>query len=152
MASESFDRSAVVTADPQTCWDVVTDVPKLVAWVTVLDDAQELARLEKYTAVLADRMGPFKLRADLDIAVSEVVPGAHIRVVATGEDRQINSRINIDAVVTLAEAEGGTEVAANGTYEIIGKVATMGAGMIRQKATKILDQFFGSLTGELGGK
>lgn len=152
MASENFERSSTVQADPQKCWDVVTDVPRLVEWVSVLENAREVAPLEKYTAVLADRLGPFKLTADLGIDVSEVVAGEHIRVRAAGEDRQVKSRIAIDAVVTLAPAaQGGTLVTATGTYEVIGKVATMGAGMIRQKATKILDQFFGHLTDELGG-
>ncbi len=152
MASESFERTSTVQADPTKCWEVVTDVPRLVEWVSVLEDAHEVAPLASYTAVLADRLGPFKLTADLAITVSEVVPGKHIRVQATGEDHQVKSRIGIDAVLTLAPAGGGgTAVTATGSYEVIGKVATMGAGMIRQKATKILDQFFGHLTDELGG-
>jgi carbon monoxide dehydrogenase subunit G len=98
-----------------------------------------------------DRLGPFKLRADLVIDVSEVVPGEHIRVRAAGEDRQVASRIGIDAVLALEDApDGGSRVAVTGSYEVIGKVATMGAGMIRQKAAKVLDEFFGHVAGELG--
>ncbi len=106
MASERFERSSTVQADPAKCWEVVTDVPRLVEWVSVLEDAREVAPLASYTAVLADRLGPFKLTAELDITVSEVVPGEHIRVQAAGEDHQVKSRIGIDAVLTLAPATG----------------------------------------------
>ncbi len=145
-----FDRSQLVAADRDACWKVYTDVPKLVTWVSILDDAQEISPLESYTAVLADRIGPFTLRADLDIQVSEVVPGEHIRVHAEGEDRQVGSRIRIDAVLTTASDDRGTLVRAQGSYEVVGKVATMGAGMIVKKADKILDEFFASSVAELG--
>ena len=69
--------------------------------------------------------------------------GRGIRVHAEGEDRQVSSRILVDAVLELLPQDGaGTLVAVAGGYEVSGKVATMGAGMIRQKATKILDEFF----------
>jgi carbon monoxide dehydrogenase subunit G len=140
----------VVAADREQCWKVYTDVPKLVTWVSVLDDAKEIANLETYTAVLADRLGPFKLKADLDITVSEVVAGEHIRVQAHGEDRQVASRIAIDAVLSLDPQDDGTLVRAKGNYEVVGKVATMGASMIVKKANKILDEFFAHSAAELG--
>jgi carbon monoxide dehydrogenase subunit G len=150
MPAIDFDRSQVVAADQQRCWAVYTDVPKLVDWVSVLDDAKEIDHLASYTAVLADRLGPFKLKADLDITVSEVVAGEHIRVRAEGEDRQVASRIKIDAVLTMTPQDGGTLVRAKGSYEVVGRVATMGAGMIVKKADKILDEFFGHSLTELG--
>jgi carbon monoxide dehydrogenase subunit G len=151
MPAIEFERSQVVAADPQHCWSVYTDVPKLVTWVTVLDEAKEISHLETYTAVLADRVGPFKLKADLDIKVSEVVPGEHIRVRADGKDRQVASRIMIDAVLsTEPQQGGGTLVRATGSYEVVGIVATMGASMIVTKANKILDEFFGHSVAELG--
>jgi carbon monoxide dehydrogenase subunit G len=151
--SVTFARDIAVVADPATCWGVLTNVPKLVDWVTIVDEARELSHLEKYTAVLADRLGPFKLRADLDITVSEVEAGRRIRVHAEGEDRQVSSRIVVDALLTLEpQAQDGTLIGVDGHYEVSGRVATMGAGMIRQKATKILDEFFGRAATELGGR
>jgi carbon monoxide dehydrogenase subunit G len=37
-----------------------------------------------------------------------------------------------------------------GAYEVSGRVATLGAGAIKKKAGRILDEFFGSLERELG--
>jgi carbon monoxide dehydrogenase subunit G len=153
LPATTFDRELAVSADRQQCWSVLTDVPSLVEWVSIVDDAHEIAPLEKYTAVLMDRLGPFKLRADLAIDVSEVVAGEHIRVRASGEDRQVSSRIGIDAVLAIDQVDGGgSRVTVTGSYEVVGKVATMGAGMIRQKATKVLDEFFGHVAAELGAR
>jgi uncharacterized protein len=148
----TFSRELAVSADADTCWAVLTDVPRLVDWVSIVDEAKEIQPLEKYTAVLMDRLGPFKLRADLDITVSEVETGRHIRVRAAGEDRQVSSRIGVDATLTLtSRGDAGTDVRVDGSYEVVGKVATLGAGMIRQKAAKILDEFFDRAAAELGG-
>jgi carbon monoxide dehydrogenase subunit G len=147
----TFSRDLDVKSDPSTSWTVLTDVPRLVTWISIVDDARELEPLERYTAVLMDRIGPFKLRADLDIAVSEVAPGRHIRVRANGEDRQVSSRIGVDATLTLSEQpDGHTRVSATGSYEVVGRVATLGAGMIKQKASKLLDEFFAKAGDELG--
>lgn len=148
----TFSRALAVSADAETCWAVLTDVPRLVDWVSIVDEAKEIESLEKYTAVLMDRLGPFRLRADLDIIVSEVEIGRHIRVRAAGEDRQVSSRIAVDATLTVSPREAeGTDVRVDGSYEVVGKVATLGAGMIRQKAAKILDEFFERAATELGG-
>lgn len=153
MPRVSFSRDIAVAADPATCWAVLTDVPRLVDWVTIVHDAEEIAPLERYTALLADRLGPFKLRADLDIRVSEVVEPQHLRLQAEGEDRQVSSRIVVDAGMSLVgQGREETVVTVSGSYEVSGRIATMGAGMIRQKATKILDEFFDRAAAELGGR
>lgn len=153
MPSMTFSRQLTVSADTETSWSVLTDVPRLVEWVSIVDDAVEIAPLETYSAVLLDRLGPFKLRADLDIVVSEVEVGRHIRVRASGEDRQVSSRIGIDATLRMEPRDasgGGTDVWIDGSYEVVGKVATLGAGMIKQKAAKILDEFTVQATAALG--
>lgn len=150
MPAMSFSRDLRVATDPATCWAVLTDVPRLVTWVSIVDHATEISPLQKYTAVLMDRVGPFKLRADLDILVSEVEPARHIRVRASGEDRQVSSRIAVDAVLDLEQEAELTRIRIAGDYEVVGRVATLGAGMIRQKAAKILDEFFNHAASELG--
>lgn len=151
MPTSAFSRDLVVTADADECWRVLTDVRRLVSWVSVLQDAEEVEPLARYTAVLMDRLGPFKLKADLGIDVSEVDIPRHVRVRAAGEDRQVASRIVVDAVVDLASVEsGGTRVSVVGTYEVVGRVASMGGATIRKKADKILEEFFSSVQDELG--
>lgn len=142
MPSENFDRLLSVSSDPETSWAVLTDVARLAGWVSIIEDVQQKSHLESYSAILSDRLGPFKLRADLEVSVSEVDEPHRIRVRAHGEDRQVASRISIDATLTIEpRADGTSGIHVTGVYEVIGRVATLGAGTIRQKATKILDEF-----------
>ena len=147
MPSVEFDRSLLVQASAASVWQVITDVPLVASWVTVVDDVHEHDRLKRYDAVLADRLGPFKLSADLDIDITGVDEARAITVRADGEDRQVASRIQILAEVHLAAIEDGTEIRVAGNYEVTGRVATLGASMIRSKGEKILDEFFDSLGG-----
>jgi carbon monoxide dehydrogenase subunit G len=89
-------------------------------------------------------MGPFKLRADLDIEVGERVAGERIRARGDGEDRQIGSRLIIDVTLALSEDGDGTAVDVRGSYEVTGRPASLGASSIRKKASKVLAEFFGS--------
>ena len=61
---------------------------------------------------------------------------------ARGEDRQVRSRIMIDAAVRLIEEDPAlTRIRLSGSYEITGRVATLGAGAIRSKAAKQVEAF-----------
>lgn len=152
MPTSSFSKDLAVTTDPDQCWQTLTDMPRLVSWVSLVDDAKELEPLKRYTAVLTDRLGPFSLRAELDINVTEVHVARHIRVQAAGEDRQVSSRIRVDARMSLDPLEDGrTQVSVSGTYEVVGRVATLGAGMIRKKADGVLREFFDHAAKELEG-
>lgn len=152
MPTNAFRRELAVASDPGRCWQVLTDVPRLVSWVSIVEDATEIAALAQYRAVLADRIGPFSLRADLAIDVSDVDEPRRIRVRAQGEDRQVGSRIRVDATLRLSEtSRNGTTISVDGMYEVTGRVATMGAGMITKKADTILAEFFSNAAAELGG-
>jgi carbon monoxide dehydrogenase subunit G len=150
MASEKFHRQLLLTADSDRCWQVLTDVDELASWVTVVHDVREVTRLERYSAVLQDRLGPLKLRADLDVRVDVREAGRHLQVRASGRDPQVNSQIAVDATLLLVPVEGGTELETSGSYQVVGRVASMGGGIIRKKADHILEQFVTNAQRTLG--
>lgn len=150
MVAESFEHSFSVARPAAECWDMIIDVRRVSGWVSVVADTNELAPLSRYTAVLEDRIGPIKLRADLDVDVTSIDIGSRISIHADGEDRQVGSRIVVDATVALTPHESGCGVKIDGQYEVTGRVATMGASTIRQKADKILAEFSAAARRELG--
>lgn len=141
MAAEDFAESFSVARSDAECWDILVDVARISTWVSVVGEVTEHEHLARYTTVLEDRMGPFKLRADLEIAVTSLTEHASITIRADGEDRQIGSRITVDATLSLEPTGSGCNVNIDGRYEVTGRVATMGASTIRQKADKILQEF-----------
>jgi carbon monoxide dehydrogenase subunit G len=151
MPRSEFGRQLQVAAPPDRCWAVLTDVPQLVEWVSIVEGATEIDPLARYRAVLADRLGPFKLRADIDITLHDVVAGRHVTVRAEGEDRHVGSRLAVDATLGLEPGDwGGTTVRVAGVYEVTGRVAAMGSGTINKKAERIVDEFFTRAAEELG--
>jgi carbon monoxide dehydrogenase subunit G len=146
-----FHRQLTVLASPEQSWKTLTDVPLLVSWVSIVEDATEIEPLGRYSAVLMDRLGPFKLRADLDIVVTDLDPGRSIAFRASGEDRQVGSRLVIEATMRIDTSEPEGSVARfDGVYEVTGRVASMGSGTINKKADKIMQEFFAAAESALG--
>jgi carbon monoxide dehydrogenase subunit G len=150
MSRETLEREFVVNATPTEVWANLVDVPRVAAWLPYLNTIVEKERLVSYSAILEDKVGPFSLRADLKIDVTNVDENALISVVAAGEDRAVRSRITIHAELHVSERDDqSSDVRIRGTYEITGKVATLGAGLIKSKARKMVDEFCEAATAGL---
>ncbi len=132
------------------CWGVLTDVDRISGWISVVGDVREVEHLARYSAVLADRMGPFTLKADLDVLVTDLESPRSITIRADGEDRQVGSRITVDATLSIDPTGDGSVVNIRGDYEVTGRIATMGSSTIRQKATKLLEEFAEAARHDLG--
>ena len=127
----------------------MTDVERVSAWVAVVDNVLEIGRLSNYTALLADRVGPFSMRADLTIDVTDLVEGEMISFRATGEDRQVSSKLAVEATMKLAQSDSGTLVSVDGYYQVTGRIASIGSSWITLKANMILEEFFEAAKREL---
>lgn len=139
---ESVEREFAVAAGRAAVWERLMEVPTVASWLPILHSVAEVEPLARYEAVLEDKVGPFALRADLGIEVVTMDQPTEVAVRARGEDRQVRSRIMIDAAVQLIEESPElTRIRLTGSYEITGRVATLGAGVIRSKAAKLIDTF-----------
>lgn len=149
---QEFQESVRLAGDGQAVWETVSDIPTVLSWISIVGEAEELEPGSRYRALLQDRLGPFKMRADLDITVLEREEGRRISARGDGEDRQIGSRLIIEVELVLAGEDAGvTVVDVHGSYEVTGRPAALGAGSIRKKAAKILAEFFGSAERALAG-
>lgn len=141
MAKERVERTMSVGLPPTEAWERLTEVERVASWVPVLHEVTERSPLSAYDAVLADRVGPFTLKADLAIHVTRAERPLVLAIQASGEDRQVRARIAVEAALHLAAAATGTDLRLEGTYEVTGRVATLGASTIKAKAHKIVDEF-----------
>jgi carbon monoxide dehydrogenase subunit G len=146
---QEFEETVRLAAGREAVWATVSDIPSVLSWISIVGAAEEVGP-DRYRALLEDRLGPFKLRADLDIAVQEREEGRLVRARGEGEDRQIGSRLIIEVMLALSEQDGATSVDVRGSYEVTGRPAALGAGSIRKKAGRILDEFFRSAERALG--
>ncbi|HYY53881.1 MAG TPA: SRPBCC domain-containing protein [Candidatus Dormibacteraeota bacterium] len=146
---QEFARTIRLDTRPDLVRDAVLDVRRVASWLSVVRDVRDVDPPRRYAALLEDRLGPFAMRADLDVRVA--AGDGRLRVTASGEDRQVASRIA--ATIELAiDADGtGTTLGVTGHYEVTGRVATLGASAIRKKGEKILAEFFDNAAREFGG-
>lgn len=146
---QDFAKDVRLAAAPDTVWTAILDVQRVASWLPIVKDVREREPLLRYDAVLEDRVGPFALRADLEVTVQADAAAHRLTVSAAGEDRQIASRITASVDLGVSSDGSGSQLAVTGRYEITGKIATFGAGAIRKKGEKVLDEFFANLAGDL---
>jgi uncharacterized protein len=149
---QDFHEVVRLPSDREAVWRTVSDIPAVLSWISIVGAAEEIEPERRYRAVLEDRLGPFKLRADLDIHVEQREEGKLVRARGAGEDRQIGSRLVIEVLLALGADGGGTVVDVSGAYEVSGRPATLGAGSIRKKASRVLAEFFSSAEAALSGE
>ncbi|MBI2773862.1 MAG: SRPBCC family protein [Chloroflexi bacterium] len=145
---EEIRRSVNVSAEQSEVWRALSDVQRVASWIRIVGEVREIEPQRRYSAVLEDRVGPFALRADLIVTVTAEEP--RLRVEAAGEDRQVASRITAKIDIDVADLGSARRVDVSGSYDIIGRVATLGAGAIRKKGAHVLDEFMADLGRELG--
>lgn len=148
---QTFDRTLTVPAAGPELWETVADVERVLSWFSIVGDVTAVEPGSRYATVLRDRLGPFQLRADLAITVGETEERRRLTATASGEDRQLGSRIGVDVELVLDDADEETALRVRGHYEVTGRPATLGASSIRKKAARILDEFFLTAQRELAG-
>jgi carbon monoxide dehydrogenase subunit G len=146
---QDFSEVVDLAASPDAAWSAVAEVADVLGWIGIVDDVSTVEPGSRYGAVLQDKLGPFKLRADLAVHVRLDETARRIVARAEGEDRQIGSRLTVDVRLEIVRGDGGAAVAISGAYEVTGRPASLGAGSIRKKANKVLSEFFARLGTEL---
>jgi uncharacterized protein len=132
------------------CWEVLSSVDTLASWMRIVHSVEEIEHLVSYRAVLEDRVGPVRLKAPLEVSVEVTEPAATASFHASGRDPQVNSAITIDVEMTLADLpEGGTRMSLIARYSVLGRAASMGGGLIKKKADKIIAEFLARSRHEL---
>jgi carbon monoxide dehydrogenase subunit G len=148
---QEFAKTIRLDASPELVWDALLDFHRVASWLSIVREVRDVDPPRRYAALLEDRLGPFAMRADLDLTV-DVSERRRLRVSAAGEDRQVASRIAATIEIAVDTDGAGTSLEVKGRYEVTGKVATLGAGAIRKKGDRILQEFFESASKELGGR
>ena len=145
---QEFARTIHLDASPDQVWKALLDFHRVASWLSIVREVRDIEPPRRYAALLEDRLGPFAMRADLDLTV-DIREERRLVVSAGGEDRQVASRIAATIELAVNPSDSGTSLDVKGRYEVTGKVATLGAGAIRKKGERILQEFFDSASKEL---
>lgn len=143
------ERDIQIAADREKVWAFLWDVERLAACIPGARDARTVEPGKRYTAVVAERVGPFRVQVPLAIEVLEAAAPERLRARAGGRDAGVDGVVKVDLDVTLAPAGAGTALRLIADIAVLGKLGTLGHSVIVRKSSDVVDRFAGELRRQL---
>jgi uncharacterized protein len=136
-----FAKDIVVQRPPERVWSFLWEVERVARCLPGCEDVRTVVPQQRYAAVVAERVGPFKVRFPLDIDVLEVDPGRRLKAQAAGRDPALGSSLRVTIQLELEARNGGSVVHIVSDAAVLGKLGALGQGMIERKAGEIMEGF-----------
>lgn len=143
------EREITIRAPRETVWAFLWDVPRLAACIPGAKDVRTVEEGKRYAAVVAEKVGPFRVQFPLEIEVLEVQAPARLRARAGGRDASVDGLVKVDLDVSLRETEGGTALGLHVDIAVLGKLGTLGHSVIVRKGTDVVDRFAAAVKAQL---
>jgi uncharacterized protein len=147
-----LENSFDVPAPPETAWDLLMDVPRV---VPCMPGAQltEVVDETTWKAKIDVKLGPMALAFATDVTRDEADEAAK-RVKLGARAREMRGRGGAQATVesTLAPHDGGTRIDIVTDLALSGAVAQYGRGMVEDVSSGLVGQFAECLKAQLGPK
>lgn len=123
-------------------WDFVWQTERLAACLPGCVGVDIIEPGKTYLAHMEDRIGPYRIEADLDVVVLESEPRERIRMRASGKDKRLGTSQRITMDVRLRPVSPTeTSLDVDGDVEVLGKVATLGQFAIKRKVGDVIKKF-----------
>ncbi|MDE2766303.1 MAG: SRPBCC domain-containing protein [Chloroflexota bacterium] len=138
-----------VSAPPSEVWRLFWDLPRVARCLPGCESITSTGP-DAYRARVAQRVGPFKVAFDLDLAVQEAVEMERVVVSGGGQDRMGN-RLKLNRLsLELEEAPGGGTLVKYGLdFALTGRMATLGNSAVKRKAEETRREFSERIAAEL---
>jgi carbon monoxide dehydrogenase subunit G len=144
-----FEKHLTVQAPPERVWAFLWDVERVAKCLPGCRDVRTVAPHERYACVVSERIGPFKVQFPMDIRVLEVEERRRVKAEAAGRDSAMGSSLKVVLELALETVDGGSTVRITSDTSIMGKLGTLGHGIIQHKADGIMTQFADAVRREL---
>ena len=144
-----FEKELTVGAPPDRVWEFLWDVERVTKCLPGCRDAKTIVPHERYECVVSERVGPFKVQFPMDIRVLEVEEHRRLRAQAAGRDASMGSSLKVILELALEDTGSGSKIRITSDTSIMGKLGTLGHGIIQHKADGIMTQFADAVRREL---
>jgi len=147
-----FEKQVQINAPREKVWNFIWDVDRFIACVPGCKEAKTVEPAKRYTAIMVEKVGPFRVEFPTTIDVLERQELSHIKAQASGADNKIGSRMKVDLDVNLQGEGDQTTLGFVADVDVLGKLAALGHGIIKRKADQVLDEFAQSVKQRLEGE
>lgn len=148
-----FQTQTTVECSKEELWSLLFDVTRVAELIPGCSDVEEIKHLEQYSAVIRQKVGPFKFEMPCEIVVDEYIEQERVAITANGQDKKTATSVMVKMVLTLGDAEesGSVLMDIDSDIQIAGKLATLGFPVVNKKCKDIFREFDTNLQKELEG-
>lgn len=137
-----FTMEVALPETPEHVWAVMMDVPRIASCIPGCENVQEEARLERYSATLKQKIGPFKLEVPAEIKVDNYEAPRSLKAQASGVDKLTRTKLAVVFDVTLTPIEPAScQFSISAQLQVAGKLASLGYSLIKKKAEENFAEF-----------
>jgi carbon monoxide dehydrogenase subunit G len=114
------------------------------------DDVVEQVPLQSYSAVMKQKIGPFRIEVPTAILVEEHAEPSRVRLRATGRDKFTGTTIDVVLAVALDQVIVGTRLIVDAELQVAGRLATLGYPVVKKRSEELFTDFERRLRTSLG--
>lgn len=150
-----FRIDALLPATAAQLWAIFFDVKRVATLIPGCENVVEIANLKEFSAVMRQKVGPFKLEVPTVIHIDSYDPERQVSLKATGRDKATGTTIDVGMVVNLEEQRDGDrpmcKLDVSATMQVAGRLASLGYPIVRKRSEQLFAEFEQRLRDELSG-
>lgn len=147
----NFHMELSLPASRESIWPIFFDVARIARLIPGCEQVEEKQPLALYSAVMKQKIGPFKLEVPTEVTVEDVLPPERVRSRARGRDKFTGTTLDVLLDVLLVPGEdNGTRLTVDSTLQVAGRLAALGYPVVKKKTEEIFVEFEKRLRAELG--
>lgn len=150
-----FRIDATLPASASQLWAIFFDVRRVAALIPGCENVTEVEPLKSFSAVMKQKIGPFKLEMPTTIVVTSYSLEREVALTATGRDKFTGTSIDVRMKVSLSESGTADDVACllavEAEMQVAGRLASLGYPVVKKKSEELFAEFEKRLRNELSG-
>lgn len=150
-----FRIDAVLPATAAQLWAIFFDVQRVATLIPGCENVAEVEPLRRFSAVMKQKIGPFRLEVPTRIEIESHVPQQQVVLVAAGADKFTGTTLDVRMKVDLAEqhAEGGPacQLGVEASMQVAGRLASLGYPIVKKRSEELFAEFERRLRAQLSG-
>ncbi|MEF8773682.1 MAG: carbon monoxide dehydrogenase subunit G [Halobacteriales archaeon] len=140
----NHEGRVTVPADRDPVWNAITDPEVLTACVMGAEDISRVSDAE-YEGVIRQGFAGVSVTMEGTVRIEDREPPDRMAFSGVGTDDRTNSRMEADADVVLVEADAGTALEYDVDVSFAGRLATLGARVLRRQIRTNVETYFNNL-------
>jgi carbon monoxide dehydrogenase subunit G len=144
-----FRMDAELPNAPAKVWPVMIDIGRIAACIPGLEKIEEHEKLKRYSAVMKQKIGPFKLEVPAEITVAGYLEPDFVHARAFGKDKFTGTTMDVVLNVRLSPHGNGSRLEVEATLQVAGRLASLGYSVIKKKAEENFAEFENRFRGQL---